>query len=233
LSEGDKRTLAFAFFLARLKATDPAELEKEILVIDDPVCSLDRNRRAQTVEILAELAPRCAQMIVLSHDAYFVREQRATLAKNHPAIVASVLSIGRVQNDYSAFAPCDVDEICASDYYRHHRMLREYTSGTYSGNIREIAKAIRLYLEGFYHRRFPGLLPAQGTFGAVILAISQATAGSPISALQPQLGEMTKLNAYASRFHHDTNPGNADSSPVTDGELKPYVERALALVYRG
>lgn len=232
LSEGDKRTLAFAFFLARI-TSDRAMLMNQILVLDDPVCSLDRNRRALTVEVLAELASKCAQMIVLSHDAYFVRELRDMLAKSHPAVVPRIASISRVQGDYSAFAACDIEDLCASDYYRHHRQLTEFVAGTYQGNIRDVAKAVRLFLEGFYHRRFPGLLPTRCTFGKVILAITQAPVGTPISCLQPRVDEMTKLNIFAGRFHHDTNPGNADTAPVTDGELKPYVQRALSLVYQG
>jgi wobble nucleotide-excising tRNase len=232
LSEGDKRTLAFAFFLARVTA-DPALIKHQILVLDDPVCSLDRNRRAQTVEMLTELAGKCAQMIVLSHDAYFVREQRDMLAKNAPPIIPHIVGISRVADDYSAFAVCDIDDLCASDYYRHHRQLSEYVAGAYEGNIRDVAKAIRLFLEGFYHRRFPGLLPTHCTFGAVIGEVTKAPVGTPISYLQSSVEEMTKLNIYAGRFHHDTNPGNADTAPVTDGELKPYVQRALALVYKG
>lgn len=232
LSEGDKRTLAFAFFLARVSA-DPAMLKDQILVIDDPVCSLDRNRRAQTVELLAELANKCAQMIVLSHDAYFAREQRDMLVKNHPPVAPRIASISRVQGDYSAFMACDIDDLCASDYYRHHRQLTEFIAGTYRGDTRDVAKAVRLFLEGFYHRRFPGLLPTRCTFGKLISEITQAPAGTPISYLQPCVEEMHKLNNFAGRFHHDTNPGNADTTPVADGELKPYVQRALKLVYQG
>ena len=183
--------------------------------------------------MLAELAAKCAQMLVLSHDAYFVREQRDMLAKNLPAIVPHIAGISRVTGDYSAFAACHLDDLCASDYYRHHRQLTEFVAGVYQGNIRDVAKAVRLFLEGFYHRRFPGLLPKRCTFGGAILAITQAPAGTPISHLQPRVEEMAQLNNYAGRFHHDTNPGNADTAPVTDGELNPYVQRALALVYQG
>lgn len=232
LSEGDKRTLAFAFFLARVEA-DPAALQGQILVIDDPVASLDRNRRAQTVELLSQLAAKSAQIIVLSHDAFFTRDLRDMLAKNQPPIIPRIATVARVAKDYSAFAVCDIDDLCASDYYRHHRQLSEYVSGAYQGHIRDVAKAIRLFLEGFYHRRFPGLLPVRSTFGNVILKITQAAPGTPISHLKPRVPEMLALNNYASRFHHDTNPGNADTEPVTDGELKPYVDRALDLVYRG
>lgn len=232
LSEGDKRTLAFAFFLARVTA-DPAALQSQILVIDDPVSSLDRNRRAQTVELLTQLAAKSAQVIIMSHDAYFVREQRDMLSKHQPPISSRITAVERVQGDYSAFSTCDIDDLCASEYYRHHRLLNDYVAATYQGHIRDVAKAIRPYLEGYYHRRFPGLLPARSTFGGAIEEIARAAPGTAISYLQKHVQEMRALNKYASRFHHDTNPGNADTTPVTDGELKPYVLRALNLVYRG
>lgn len=232
LSDGDKRTLALAFFLAKI-TSEPATLKDHILVFDDPVSSLDRNRRSQTVEMIAELTSKCSQVIVLSHDAYFIREQRDVLAKRRSPIATSILQISRVQGDYSAFSTCDIDDLCASEYYRHHRQLTEFIAGNYQGSIRDVAKAVRPFLEGFFHRRFPGLLPTQCPFGGVILAIKQAPSGSPISNLLPRTDEMSMVNDYAGRFHHDTNPGNADTAPVTDGELKSYVMRALALVYQG
>lgn len=232
LSEGDKRTLAFAFFLAKVTSA-PVMLKDQILVLDDPMCSLDRNRRAQTVEIIVELVEKCSQMIVLSHDAYFVRELRDMLARNRQAVSPRIVGILRVHGDYSAFSPCDIDDLCASEYHRHHRQLAEFISGGYRGSIRDVAKAIRPFLEGFYHRRFPGLLPTRCVFGQVISEIEQAATSAPISCLQNRVGEMRSLNNYAGRFHHDTNPGNADTAPVTDGELKAYVQRALNLVYMG
>ncbi|MCZ4061138.1 AAA family ATPase [Pantoea sp. LMR881] len=50
LSEGDKRTLAFAFFIA-VVVSDPG-LQNKIVVIDDPMCSLDKHRRTQTLSVL-------------------------------------------------------------------------------------------------------------------------------------------------------------------------------------
>jgi wobble nucleotide-excising tRNase len=233
LSEGDKRTLAFAFFLARIEA-NAASIGDQILVLDDPVSSLDRNRRAQTIELISNLASKCAQILVFSHDAYFLREMREKLGSAKPTPIASrVIGIGRVQHDYSAFGNCDIDDLCASDYYRHHCNVSDFVSGVYKGNIRDVAKALRPMMEGFYHRRFPRMLPPRCMFGQIISTIASAPAGSPLRNLHPSLHEMGEVNEYASKFHHDTNPGSADTVPVTDGELKSYALRALNLIYKG
>jgi hypothetical protein len=113
----------------------------------------------------------------------------------HEFIYLTTISVVRVQGGYSAFGPCDIDEICEANYYRHHRILCAYQAGIYAGNIRDVAKSIRPYLKAFYRRRFSGLLPKQRTFGQVIHAIEQGVAGTSISVLQPRVAEMKALNS--------------------------------------
>ena len=230
LSDGDKRTLAFAFFLARLKA-DP-NLSAKLVVLDDPVSSLDRNRRHQSIRLIARLATDCKQLIVLSHDPYFVRDLRDRLADLKPtAIAPGILTIKRVQNGYSAISQCDIDDICSSDYYRHHRMVADYVDGKSTANIRDVAKAIRPLLEGYYHRRFPGKISRKLLFGQIIaLALDPVTTG-PLTNLRPLAKELGEINDYASQFHHDTNPAS-DTAPVVDAELLAFARRALNLIYQ-
>lgn len=71
LSSGDRSTLALAFFLAKLFA-DP-ERAKKIVLFDDPFNSQDRSRRNRTKELLSRCAAECAQVIVLSHDPFFLK----------------------------------------------------------------------------------------------------------------------------------------------------------------
>jgi wobble nucleotide-excising tRNase len=230
LSEADKRTLAFAFFVARLNA-DP-NLGSKLVVLDDPVSSLDRNRRHQTVRQIVDLASRCKQLIVLSHDPFFLRDLGERLANLRVApITPKFLAIERVQNGYSAFGKCDIDDLCASDYYRHHRMVADYVDGKSTANKRDVAKAIRPLLEGYYHRRFPGSIPQSLMFGQVIaLAVDPVTIG-PLTNLRPLAKELGEVNDYAGQFHHDTNQLNADTTPVVDTELLHFARRALNLIY--
>lgn len=228
LSEGDKRTLAFAFFVARLKA-DP-NLASKLVVLDDPVSSLDRNRRHQSIRLIANLAGDCRQLLVLSHDAYFVRELRERLNDRRPMpITPHILSINRVHQGYSAFAQCDIDDVCSSDYYRHHRLVADYVDGKSTVNTRDVAKAIRPLLEGYYHRRFPRKIPRKLMFGQIIALAAQAPAADPLAYLKPLLKEMGEVNDYASQFHHD--PGH-ETIPVVDGELVGFANRALKLIYQ-
>jgi len=229
LSESDKRTLALAFFIARLE-DDPA-LESKIVVLDDPMSSMDRNRRSQTIRRVASLAINCKQLIVLSHDAYFLRQLRDQLQDPRRPITLKVLRITRVDRNYSAFCDCNLDEICESDYYRHHRMVAEYVKGTSSTDIRDVAKAIRPLLEGYLHRRFPGKIPRNQMLGKIIAdQIAPATSG-PLSHLQQHEEELREINGYASQFHHDTNR-DADSVNVVDAELLHYARQALDMIYK-
>jgi len=230
LSESDKRTLALAFFIARLEAD--SALSSTVIVLDDPVSSMDRNRRYQTIRRVAVLATKCMQLIVLSHDAYFVRQLRDHLRDLRPnPITPRVLGINRVENDYSAFGDCNLDEICASDYYRHHHMVAKYVEGNSAANIRDVAKAIRPLLEGYLHRRFPEYIPRNQMFGKIIAdRIAPATTG-PLSHLRQHETELQEINEYANQFHHDTNQ-DADSVNVVDAELLQFARRSLDMIYK-
>ncbi len=226
LSEADKRTLAFAFFIARLKA-DP-HLSDKLVVLDDPVSSFDLTRMRQSVQLVAKLVDKCHQIIVLSHDPHFIRELTEHLAKQKPPIVASLLSLTRTSHDYSTFSPCDIDDVCATPYYRNHRLVVDYIEGRSTVDKRDVAKAIRPLLEGYYHRRFPHKFPHMMMFGMIINLAANAQHGDPLEHLQASLEEMSEINDYVGQFHHD----GSDAVPITDGELLAYAKRALDLVYR-
>ena len=227
LSEGDKRTLAFAFFVAKVEG-DAGALKDKVLVLDDPVCSLDRNRRAQTIEVISRLAASSSQLLTLSHDAYFIRDMRDKLSKLKPApIPVNVLQIGRVQQDYSELSPCDIDGLCESDYYKHFRVVIEFVDGSFAGEILEAAKAIRPLIEGYYLRRFPMALPRDALLGTIIDEIRKALPGSPLSNAQSTLNDLSEINEFTRDFHH------AGAQAPTDAELKVYAVAALKLIYEG
>lgn len=70
LSEGDKSALAFAFFITALeKSTD---LDKKIVIFDDPLSSLDENRREATARVLMDLSPKLKQLCVFTHKKDFL-----------------------------------------------------------------------------------------------------------------------------------------------------------------
>ncbi|WP_217612507.1 AAA family ATPase [Helicobacter pylori] len=83
LSDGEKTTLAFAYFLARLKSFYKKEdLKNLVVVIDDPISSLDEQRIYNTSYIVAKINQELegealkdedkAQVFVLTHNHTFM-----------------------------------------------------------------------------------------------------------------------------------------------------------------
>jgi wobble nucleotide-excising tRNase len=229
LSEGDKRTLAFAFFIASVES-DP-DLANRIVVIDDPMCSLDLNRKQQTRLILKRVHDNCEQLIVLVHDIHFMRGLRDEILRTGPPQEIACVKLRTVANRYSSFDGIDIDQECESAYFKCHRVLGEYLNGTTQSSM-DVARSIRPMLEGYLHRRFPGLINQGLLFGQVIDAIRNAPQGSPLVHAQNITDELTGINSYAGQFHHDTNP-SADQIQIIDGELRQFVERAINVVYAG
>lgn len=231
LSEGDKRTLAFAFFIANIIA-DP-DLAETIIVVDDPMCSLDRNRRQHTRDILKDIGNRCSQLIVLGHDLYFLRDLHDDLTPDDGTSLPKLIKLSRVQNGYTNFVGFKIDHECESAYYKHYRLLTEFVDGsTNNTDLHSIAKAIRPMLEGYLHRRFPCRIKRSWMFGTILSEVGRAQLNDPLKYLESLVTELNNINRFAGKFHHDTNAAS-DTVSVTDEELRIFAERALKVVHKG
>ena len=229
LSESDKRTLAFAFFIARVKK-DP-DLKNRVIVIDDPMCSLDRNRKHYTIKILNDLHMSAQQLIVLAHDIYFLRDLRDKFKNQDNSSPISIFKLSAKEEGYSNFADIDIDKECESPYARHYRLLTEFLNGKTDLKL-EVAKSIRPMLEGYLHRRFPSLISKGLLFGKIVAKIRDSEKNNPLFHAKNLVNDLNDINDYAGKFHHDTNPDAANNSSITNHpELKTYVERALAIVH--
>ncbi len=230
LSEGDKRTLAFSFFLAKLLGEKDAA--QKIVVLDDVFTSLDRNRRTETVNAIANVAGTCAQVVVLGHDGYFLRELSKKLKKDN-VCAQLCLHMRRAANNYSELDAFDLEEFCASDYYRRYSALQSFLAGEPTPDILTLATKLRPLFEGYLHRRFPGHIREGVTVGVVIGEIEKSLPGNPLQVLLPIVPKLKNLNDFTSAFHHDTAAGNAPRLAVTDAELQTYGERVMKLIHNG
>jgi wobble nucleotide-excising tRNase len=105
LGPGARRLLALALFFFALDS-DPM-LPQKTVVFDDPARGLDRRRKTRLAEALMGFVGR-AQLIILSHDAEFIRMMRERG-------FGQVLELRR-SGVYCVFADCDIDAILAADY---------------------------------------------------------------------------------------------------------------------
>ncbi|MFA4960270.1 MAG: AAA family ATPase [Candidatus Pacearchaeota archaeon] len=76
LSESDKKALAFAFFVVKMRKDK--DLDKKIIVFDDPISSFDRERKLKTAELILNLkndeGKRPLQKIILTHEEVFLMD---------------------------------------------------------------------------------------------------------------------------------------------------------------
>ena len=222
LSSGDKSALAFAFFLARLDQ-DP-NLKNKIILFDDPIASLDGHRRTSTRQQIIHKSGKVKQVVLLSHDPYFLRLVWDELDK----ATRKTLRIRR-KDQGSELVEWDIERETQGEYFEHYFALEGYLEHGPKGNLREVARCIRPLIETNLRLRFPGQFPQGETLGYMIRRIRDSDEGSPLLSLKPFVDELSQINDYSKHYHHGENP-MADTHPVGDPELKTYVERTLKVI---
>lgn len=226
LSEGDKRTLAFAFFLAKLFA-DPNRVGATV-VLDDVFTSLDKHRRHHTIEAVLKMIAECDQIIALGHDAHFLRELRKRVVKKKLGSTVE-LALQRDSQDYSFLDTFDLDDYCSSEYYKHYVLVERFVNAEPHGSLLEVAKSLRLLVEGHLHRCFPKKFREGLTVGEMLDQVKNATAPSPLVRLLPLHAELVSFNDFAAAFHHDTS-GGYERTEVNAAELLPFAKGALSFI---
>jgi wobble nucleotide-excising tRNase len=222
LSGGDRTTLALAFFLASLEL-DP-RLPNLVVVIDDPISSLDDHRSLTTVQEIRALSRHASQVIVLAHEKSFL----CKIWEHADRQNCTPLHIAR-DAEGSTIAAWDVSDECITDYDRHHEQLREYRKANI-GDRRQIARVLRPLLEGFLRRACPAHFKPGENLGVFRRRIQNQLAGAT-SILGPNhVAELDALAEYANKFHHDTNPAYVENEDISDGELCGFIDRTMDFV---
>jgi len=222
LSDGDKRTLAFSFFMA--KNNLDANISDKVLVVDDPISSLDQSRQRATQLALRKLAQKANQIIILSHDPNFLKTFIETGNFNQTEL--SVYEFKRTQNDYSTLEDCDIEECIQSVYKSSYQLITSYITDPLDINKLSVVRAIRPMIEANLRLRFQDSLKGANSLGKMIELIRSSPQGNPLTKIKPHLQKIEDINSYTTAHTHDTN---ADGSilQINDVELKHYALLAM------
>ena len=114
LSEGEKNAIAFAYFIAKMQETG-FEMEKGIVVIDDPVSSFDSNFVYHCFSLVKNHFRSAGQLIVLTHNFEFfnlIKQwfQKKNQKKNKESIPCEFFMIKNgIKNEerYASVVPLD------------------------------------------------------------------------------------------------------------------------------
>jgi wobble nucleotide-excising tRNase len=221
LSAGDRNTLALAFFFASLD--DLPALHDTIVVIDDPMTSLDDGRSVVTAQLIRELVRRAAQVIVLSHNKPFLCRVWEKSDREHRV----ALQIGREQGGSTILA-WNVEQDRTTEHDFNHALLREYLRQP-SPNNREVVRAIRPVLEAFLRVACPEHFPPGDMLGPFLGRCDQRFDGPQQILSRHEVAELREILEYANKFHHESNPAY-ESEQINDTELVGFIQRALDFI---
>jgi wobble nucleotide-excising tRNase len=205
---------------------DPG-LARKVVIVDDPISSLDHHRTSTTVQVLRRLGRRVSQLIVLSHNKPFLFR----LWDGIDSALRTSLKIDRDANG-STITPWDVERDSITEHDRRHEMLRSYSANGQNGDSRQVAESLRIVLEGFLRVACPEHYPRGRRALAQFMARCRERCSSPNEILNARdLEELNDLVEYANLFHHDTNPAR-ETQIISDQELHGFVARVLNFTRR-
>ena len=221
LSAGDRNTLALALFFSSLDQNP--NLANTIVVIDDPISSLDDHRSLTTIQAVRYLADRAGQVIVLSHNKRFL----CSIWGGADRKECLPLEIAQKGGE-STIRTWAVSQDAITEHDQRYTLLQRYAA-TQQGTKKEVAMAIRPHLEGFLRVACPGNFPPGKLLGPFIEECSHKV-GNPGETLSKDITqELHDIVEYCNRFHHDTNPAWT-AEDINATELLGFVQRTLAFV---
>lgn len=224
LSEGDKNTIAFSFFLAKL-VSDPG-LANRVVVFDDPLTSLDTNRRNTTIDQLMWLSGQCKQVIVLSHNLHFLIDLNA---RKFPASEKVVLQIVNRKGS-SSIQEYDLKTEWVDRYKRAILTMNDFVDNPDPSKQEDAIDGIRLSLETFLKLKFCQYIPNPNlTLGKLIEHLNSTPCQYANRDKASVTTRLMNLNEISWRAHHGTIDEMAVYSErqLTMSEAQNYVRMAL------
>jgi wobble nucleotide-excising tRNase len=217
LSDGEKNTLSFAFFVTHLRQM--GDLSNTIVVFDDPLSSMDDNRRKITADIIGNLSKESKQMIVLTHKRDFL------LLLSDKLESPQVLSLKKDNLNGSSIVQFDIENERKSEQHKRVEKLIKYQDEDFC-DAKSIQGDIRPCLEANLRFKFFRYLNGVTTLGKICDVLQE------LGKLDTELTrDLRNLNEISSPVHH----GEHDINPIREmdrSELLPYVRKTLDVLER-
>ena len=199
------------------------DIDKKLIVFDDPVSSMDNKRRSVTLSILSRFARLANQFILLSHDIYFIKD---FTGRNSQVLNLKIIDGG----GSSLFVPQDIEFETLTGVYKDLHVLNDYLENgeNSSYGLRDVIMCIRPVLEGFFRIKFYHHIKRTEWLGDIIEHIRNADEGSVLYREKENLNALCDINDYSKAYHHSSP--NYLEVPIIASELKLYCKRTIDLL---
>lgn len=226
LSLGDRSALALSFFLSRFSKFNN---DKSIIVLDDPMSSLDRYRKDATIVQIAKLIENNYQTFIFSHDPFFLSDiyKYSILSKktNCFEIEVSYKDLDPLKPDSTKYISSKMidrdnyNSYVLHSYHKEYNKLYDFISNGSEADKVEIARSIRPILEAYLRFLYPKDFSNGMWLGEMISKIRQETNQSSIFYdKHGKFSTIEKINEFSKTYHHaesfDTKIQDLDFSTV-------------------
>ena len=236
LSDGDRGTLALAFFLAKLDIEE--DMEDKIIIFDDPLSSLDSNRRNKTVNILIEKSKQAKQTFILSHNDSFVF---SIYEKASPKMLRITFD-GKL-DDLDQY---DMEDLMEHQYFTQLKKIESFCKNpNFKESIKELQGSVRIVLEDSLKFRYRKYLNCQyyDNEGKLVGPLSNKDGlGKMINILEVSdcifkgskesvIVELRELNEFSMAPHHGNIESTHRDERLTIDELITYLTQTIKVIY--
>lgn len=226
LSLGDRSALALSFFLSRFSKSNN---DNSIIILDDPMSSLDRYRKDATIIQIAKLLQNKYQTFVFSHDPFFLSDiyKHSILSKNTNCfeIEVSYKDLDPLKPDSAKYISSKMidrdnyDSYVLHSYHKEYNKLYDFVSNGREADKVEIARSIRPILEAYLRFLYPKEFIKGMWLGDMITKIRQETDHSSIFYdKHGKFSSIERINEFSKTYHHaesfDTKIQDLDFSTV-------------------
>lgn len=233
LSEGERNAIAYLYFLASLEA-DGIDKSNTVVVVDDPVTSLDRESLFAAFGVQATYLEDFVQTIFLTHDYEFFRLQVSHLESRYKRSQRQIREQNESEFQYPKVSISEIKAKLNEDSQRESSLralsqeLLMYSS-EYHYLFYKVANAIRVEA----HDEFPLLGNAARRLIEGFIAFQaphKNTFGERVSSIALQRGVDESLTKRVVKFMHGQSH-RANPNPVAGLDF-PSIEDELSAVIR-
>jgi wobble nucleotide-excising tRNase len=217
LSEGEKNTLSFAFFINWIKRQ--TDLAQKVIVFDDPLSSLDDQRKNLTTRLIRDLSHHAGQTIVLTHNKDFL----LLLCEKLPAV--KTLTLKKDKKDGSRLSDFDVMEYRKEPQQKRIDDLERYLIQDHC-SAHHAQEQIRPCLETALRFKYFRYLSNITTLGKILDKLEELGKLD-----RPIIKTLRDLNDISSVTHHGEF-GEEPLKEITRDELLPDIRKTLDMLER-
>lgn len=222
LSEGEKTALAFAYFMSKV-TMEVANKGQTIIVIDDPISSLDDNRLYSTAYLIHDEFKDYKQLFVFSHNMLFLKyinpffkskKDKGTFLFNKGEIVDLPASLENFQSPYFYMLESIINfkEVAEPDYEDARKFLPNF---------------VRRVLETFFSFKYAqlstknGQTPGLPDFIASVIDYDSLD-GKTIGTISKTTlkNKLTSINKVCDNFSHGNIQQLDECNFISDESLK-------------